>query len=153
MGVYQFTRTQKLNSSINAVWDFIATPSNLNLITPDELGFDIKSDLPSKMYEGLMIIYKVTPLLGIKTTWVTEITHIKDEEFFIDEQRVGPYALWHHEHQIEKTEEGVLMTDIITYQPPFGFLGAIMNRLVIKKKLNEIFSYREKVLEEMFNKR
>jgi len=151
MAVYQFQRKQLLKASMNTAWEFISTPDNLRLITPDELGFVIKSEVPKKMYEGLIVIYTVTPLLRIKTTWVTEITTIKEKEFFIDEQRVGPYSMWHHEHKIEETEDGVLMTDLITYQVPLGFLGRIMNRLVIEKQLEKIFAYREKVLDEMFN--
>ena len=102
------------------------------------------------MYEGLIISYKVSPMLGIKTTWVTEITHIKEHEYFVDEQRVGPYKIWHHQHHLEKTENGTLMTDIVSYQPPFGFLGDIANSIIIKSKLNEIFNYRTKVLEELY---
>jgi ligand-binding SRPBCC domain-containing protein len=112
------------------------------------MGFDITSkDSPDKMYPGLIITYKVSPLLGIKTNWMTEITQVQNKKFFIDEQRVGPYKLWHHQHFVEEIEGGVLMRDIVTYQPPFGILGAIMNSLVIRKKLKEIFDYRFKALE------
>ncbi len=100
----------------------------------------------------MMIGYKVKPLFSIPTLWVTEITHIEPKKFFIDEQRIGPYALWHHEHFIEPTETGVLMTDIVSYSPPFGFIGAIANALIIRKKIEEIFDYRTKVLEQRFNK-
>lgn len=117
------------------------------------MGFDITSDnSDGKMYEGMIISYKVSPVLGIKVDWVTEITHVKDRQFFVDEQRIGPYALWHHQHHIEKTDNGVLMTDIVTYAPPFGFLGRIANSLMIKNKLKEIFRHREKVLNELYNK-
>ncbi|MFK7786512.1 MAG: hypothetical protein AB8B56_15435, partial [Crocinitomicaceae bacterium] len=93
---------------------------------------------------------KVSPLLGIKMNWMTEITQVQEKEFFIDEQRVGPYKIWHHQHFVEEIEGGVLMRDIITYQPPMGFLGAIMNTLVIRKKLNEIFDYRFKAVEQKY---
>lgn len=143
MAFYQFKKTQLINASIDEVWEFISRPENLKKITPDYMGFNIISDdVPEKMYSGMIISYIVTPLLGIKTNWVTEITHIKDKEFFVDEQRVGPYKMWHHEHHIEQTDDGVLMRDIISYEPPFGFLGRIANSLFIKKKLNEIFDYR-----------
>ena len=102
------------------------------------------------MYPGLIITYKVSPLLGIKTNWMTEITQVVDKQFFIDEQRIGPYKLWHHQHFVEEIEGGVLMKDIVTYSPPFGFLGAIMNSLVIRKKLEEIFDYRFKAVEKKF---
>lgn len=117
------------------------------------MGFNITSELKNKkMYPGMIISYKVSPLLGIKTTWVTEITHVKDKEYFVDEQRVGPYSMWHHEHFIEATEKGVLMTDIVSYQPPFGFLGSIANVFIIKGKLNDIFEYRRIAMEEQYGK-
>ncbi|UKN03116.1 SRPBCC family protein [Paracrocinitomix mangrovi] len=153
MAVYQIIREQKIPSSLEKVWDFIATPNNLQKITPDSMGFQITSkNLPQKMYPGMIISYKVKPLAGIKTTWVTEITHVQDLSFFVDEQRVGPYKMWHHEHHLEQTEKGVLMRDIITYEPPLKFLGSIANVIIIKRKLNQIFNYRHKAIEEMFGK-
>jgi ligand-binding SRPBCC domain-containing protein len=104
------------------------------------------------MYPGMIISYRVSPLMGIKTTWVTEITQVKDKHFFVDEQRVGPYSIWHHQHILEPIENGVLMKDIISYVPPFGFLGAIVNGIIIKKKLNEIFEYRNEAVAKRFGK-
>lgn len=151
MAFYQFQQTQEVNASIDEVWDFISSPKNLKEITPDYMGFDITSkNLPDKMYEGMIISYKVSPLLGIKTTWVTEITTVIDNEYFIDEQRVGPYKLWHHQHKIEPIKNGVLMTDIVSYSPPFGFLGRIANSLIIKNKLKEIFDYRTEAVIKRF---
>lgn len=151
MGFYQFKRLQVVNADLDTLWEFIANPANLKKITPDYMGFEIISDSPTeKMYEGMIIAYKVTPLMGIKTTWVTEITKVKERQFFVDEQRMGPYKMWHHEHHIEESAAGVLMTDIVSYQPPFGILGNLANKMIIKKKLNEIFEYRKKVLDEMF---
>ena len=151
MAYYQLKSTQKIPASMEEVWDFISSPKNLKEITPDYMGFDILSDdLAEKMYPGMIIGYKVSPLLGIKTTWVTEITHVRDMEYFVDEQRVGPYTMWHHQHFIEPIEGGVLMRDIVTYRPPFGFLGALMNSLVIRKKLNEIFAYRTIAVEKKY---
>jgi ligand-binding SRPBCC domain-containing protein len=153
MGFYQKKHIQHFNSSIGELWDFISNPTNLKLITPDYMGFDIVSkDLPDKMYEGMIICYKVSPLLGIKTTWVTEITHVNDKHYFVDEQRIGPYKIWHHQHFLESTSKGTLMTDIVSYKPPFGILGKIANQLIIKNKLDEIFSYRATVLNELFEK-
>ena len=153
MAYYQFIQTQKVNASLEDVWDFISSPKNLKEITPDYMGFDITSEgLTEKMYPGMIIGYRVSPLLGIKTTWVTEITQVHDLSYFVDEQRIGPYSIWHHQHFIEPIEGGVLMRDIVTYRPPFGFLGAIMNRLVIQKKLKEIFSYRTEAIEKRYGK-
>ncbi|MFT5819128.1 MAG: ligand-binding SRPBCC domain-containing protein [Crocinitomix sp.] len=152
MAFYQKQVSQVVNGSLDAVWDFISSPKNLKEITPDYMGFDISSkNTPEKMYPGLVISYKVKPLAGIKTTWVTEITQVSDKKYFVDEQRVGPYKMWHHQHIIEPMENGnVLMRDIISYCPPFGFLGAIANRLLIQNKLNEIFDYRRIALEKRF---
>jgi len=153
MGFYQFKRELKINASLEDVWDFISSPKNLKEITPDYMGFDITSkDLPEKMYPGMIISYKVKPLLGISTTWVTEITQVKDKRYFVDEQRVGPYKIWHHEHFIEEITGGVLMKDIVSYQPPFGFLGSIANKLMIHHKLNEIFNYRTQAIEKKYGK-
>lgn len=151
MAFYQLHKTQKVNCSLDEIWEFISSPRNLKEITPDYMGFDITSkDTPEVMYPGLIITYKVSPLLGIKTDWMTEITQVRDKEFFIDEQRVGPYKLWHHQHFVEEIEGGILMRDIVTYAPPFGFLGALMNRLVIRKKLEEIFDYRFQAIEKKY---
>ena len=133
------------------IWDFISSPRNLKEITPDYMGFNITSkDLPEKMYEGMIISYLVSPVFGIKTNWVTEITHVRDLQYFVDEQRVGPYSIWHHQHFIESISNGVLMRDIVSYEPPFGFLGAIANSLMIKGKLQEIFDYRTQAIEKKY---
>jgi len=154
MAIYQFHKEQKLNTSVEEVWNFISSPRNLKEITPDYMGFQITTDhLSDIMYPGMIISYKVNPVLGIPMTWVTEITHVEDHDFFVDEQRKGPYKMWHHEHKLVQTDDGVIMTDLITYEPPFGFLGAIANKLFIEKQLNEIFEYRRKVLDEKYNKK
>jgi len=151
MAFYQFHKQQKIRTTIDEIWNFISSPANLKEITPDYMGFDITTkNLPDKMYAGMVISYGVSPLLGIKTTWVTEITHIIEKKYFVDEQRVGPYSLWHHQHILEPLEDGVLMSDIVSYQPPFGFLGALANKLIIKNKLNEIFDFRTKAIETKF---
>lgn len=151
MAFYQFRREQFIKASIEEIWDFICSPQNLKKITPENMGFDIRTpNLPDKIYEGMIISYTVRPLIGIPTNWVTEITHIRDKSYFVDEQRVGPYKMWHHQHIIISQGNGVLMKDIVSYQPPFGLLGRIANTLVIKNKLNEIFDYRIQVLEKIF---
>jgi len=153
MPVYNLHQTLTIPSTIDKVWDFISSPGNLKKITPEYMGFDVATkNLPEKMYPGMIISYKVSPFLGIKMTWVTEITQVSELKYFVDEQRVGPYKMWHHQHFIEPVEGGVLMTDIVDYQPPLGFLGAIANQLVIKSQLNEIFSYRTRQLEAYFGR-
>lgn len=153
MAIYQFTRTQKLPISIDEIWDFISSPDNLKEITPKKMGFTVTSNSGGgKMYPGMIITYKVSPLLNIKLDWMTEITHSKEKSYFVDEQRQGPYAMWHHQHKIEPINGGVLMTDIVTYKPPFGIIGAIANSIIIKTKLKQIFDYRTEVLEAKFGK-
>lgn len=153
MPVYQISRTQKIPASREKIWEFISSPKNLKKITPEYMGFEITNpDLPEKMYPGMIISYKVKPVAGIKMTWVTEITHVKEKEYFVDEQRVGPYSIWHHQHKIEDIDGGVLMTDIVTYKPPMKFIGAIANSFFIKKQLKNIFDYREKALEKEYGK-
>ncbi|WP_421920389.1 SRPBCC family protein [Marinifilum sp.] len=152
MSYYQFYKEQLLQASIDEIWNFISRPANLKEITPDYMGFNILSEnLPDQMYAGMIISYQVNPFPWYSTKWVTEITQVKELEFFIDEQRIGPYNLWHHQHILEQSEEGVLMKDIITYQPPMAFLGSIANELIIKKTINQIFNYRQKVLDLKFN--
>ena len=150
--MYQLKRVQNLPISIEKAWDFFSSPKNLATITPDELDFQIKSDLPEKMYPGMFIKYTVRPLLGIPMTWVTEITQINKPHFFIDEQRVGPYAIWHHQHFFKEISGGVEMTDIVDYQLPLAPFGNFMHPLLITGKLNQIFDYRWEKLEQLFGK-
>lgn len=154
MAFYQFHKAQIINATPDDLWDFISSPANLKLITPDHMGFDItSSNAEQKMYEGMIVSYKVSPFPGFNTNWVTEITHVRDKEFFVDEQRIGPYTFWHHQHILEPLDQVVVMKDIITYQPPFGILGAIANRVYIRKALNKIFNYRKMAIEEYFAER
>ena len=135
MKIYQHKTSQKLNISKNNAWDFFSNPSNLSKITPTWLNFEVRTKLPEKMYSGMIITYFVRPLLNIPQTWVTEITHVNELNYFVDEQRFGPYKMWHHEHIFKSTEDGgVMMEDIVSYAVPFGFLGRIINKLVIGKK-------------------
>lgn len=151
MAFFQFTKEQVIKAQLDEVWEFISSPANLKKITPPAMAFEITSpNLPEKMYQGMIISYKVKPIAGIKTSWISEITHLKEKEFFVDEQRVGPYKMWHHQHILNQHTEGVLMKDIISYQPPFGFLGRIFNSLLIKKKLKNIFDYRQQAIEKTF---
>lgn len=151
MPFYQFKKTQFLPSNKNDVWSFISSPENLKKITPSYMGFDITSPLEeSRMYSGMIISYMVKPLLNIPIKWISEITHIRETEYFVDEQRVGPYSLWHHEHHLKEVENGVMMTDIVSYKPPFGIFGALMNALFIRRKLEEIFEFRRKTMGQVF---
>jgi ligand-binding SRPBCC domain-containing protein len=148
--IYQFRSKQFLPISIKEAWVFFSNPNNLPKITPPWLNFEVTTQLDSKMYAGMIITYLVRPLLNIPTTWVTEITHVREPNFFVDEQRFGPYKLWHHQHIFRESENGTEMEDNVTYAVPFGFIGRIANSLIISKKINQIFSFRSRVLLELF---
>ena len=152
MKIYRLHKKQNLPISKAQAWDFLSDPKNLKTITPDYMGFNILSGADRPMFAGQIIQYIVTPVLGIKTKWVTEITHVKTGEYFVDEQRFGPYALWHHKHFIKEIDGGVEMEDIIDYKVPFGFLGQLVHPIIVKPKLEEIFNHRTKKLEELFRK-
>jgi ligand-binding SRPBCC domain-containing protein len=153
MAFYQLIKAQKLPVTISEIWNFISAPDNLKEITPEKMGFIVTSNSGAKkMYPGMIITYKVSPLFGIKLNWMTEITQVKENEYFVDEQRIGPYSMWHHQHKVEPIEGGVLMTDIVTYKPPMGILGALANSLLIKKQLQQIFDFRTVALEKRFGK-
>ncbi|NRB61204.1 MAG: SRPBCC family protein [Winogradskyella sp.] len=152
MKIYTLHKKQNLPINVDEAWKFLSSPKNLKTITPDSMGFNILSGADRPMYPGQIIQYIVTPVLGIKTKWVTEITHVKDKKYFVDEQRFGPYALWHHKHFINEIDGGVEMEDIIDYKVPFGLLGQLVHPIIVKPKLEEIFNYRTKKLEELFGK-
>lgn len=148
-----FKTKQLIRSDIQSVWNFITSPLNLNLITPGSMEFEVINydDNWEKMYAGQIIEYYVKPIARIRTYWVTEITYIKEFEYFVDEQRIGPYRFWHHKHFLKKVEGGVEMTDIVHYKAPLGFLGNLANTLFIRKKLKSIFDYRYRKFDEIFN--
>ncbi len=150
MKIFQLHKTQKLPISVDQAWTFLSSPENLKTITPEYMGFNILSGADREMYPGQIIEYIVTPVLGIKTKWVTEITHVRNKEYFVDEQRFGPYALWHHKHFIKPIANGVEMEDIIHYKLPLGVLGQLVQPILVKPKLEEIFNYRYHKLEALF---
>ena len=152
MKIFKLKYSQKLPINLNEAWDFLSSPNNLELITPKSMDFNIIDWDKKKAYPGQIIQYTVKPLLGIKINWVTEITQVRDKEFFIDEQRFGPYTFWHHKHFIKEIEGGVIMEDVIHYKPPFGFIGILLNFLFINSKLNSVFKYRELELIKTFGK-
>ena len=148
--VYQLRLVQNLPASLEKVWNFFSRPENLKTITPSYMGFNIKNNPGENMYAGQVIEYTVTPLLGIPMYWMTEITHVQEGKYFVDEQRFGPYSLWHHQHHFKEIPGGVEMTDLLHYKIPFWFIGDIANSILVKKKLKEIFDYRYQKAEEIF---
>jgi ligand-binding SRPBCC domain-containing protein len=142
----KLVQEQFLPISIEKAWDFFATPKNLNEVTPKDMVFKIMGDIPEKMYQGMFIRYKITPMLNIQLDWCTEITHIQEGQFFVDEQRKGPYNIWHHEHHFKSVEGGVLMTDILHYDVGMGIFGWIAGKLFVDNKVKQIFEYRKEIL-------
>lgn len=153
MKVYNLTRTQILPISVAEAWDFFSTPKNLSKITPEHMGFEILYiSGGEKAYAGQIIRYNVSVLPGIKMHWVTEITQVKEGVHFIDEQRFGPYALWHHQHHFKAVPSGVEMTDEVNYGIPLGILGRLAHFLFVRGEVNRIFDHRYRVLEKYFSK-
>ena len=143
----QLVFEQMLPGGIEQVWRFFSDPRNLAKITPPGMNFSVTSDAPDRIYPGLIITYKVSPLLGIPVNWVTEITQVQEPFYFIDEQRSGPYAIWHHEHRFREVNGGVLMTDRLFYKVPGGPVGNLLDLLMIHGRVKQIFEYRTSIIE------
>ena len=153
MATHILRSTQVINAGIDELWIFFSSPLNLVSITPSYMKFKITSeyDVQKGLYEGQIITYKVAPLLKIPLSWTTEITKVEKHRRFVDEQKKGPYKLWHHEHIFEEQGEKVVMHDIVTYELPFSVAGEIAHSLFVRKQLKEIFAYRKKKIDELFN--
>jgi ligand-binding SRPBCC domain-containing protein len=151
MKLHTIIRKQKIYSDIYRVWDFFSSPMNLRIITPDWLNFVVISDLPDKMYPGMIVEYRVSPIFNIPVRWITEITHVDEPFYFVDEQRFGPYKFWHHKHFFIQKVDHVEMVDKVDYILPYGVFGEFFYFYVNKKLLN-IFDYRYKRIDELFNK-
>lgn len=145
-------REQVIPGEPAQVWAFFATPHNLDALTPPEVSFEIRSALPERMYAGQLIEYRIGILPGMKMRWLTEITHVRDGSYFVDEQRIGPYRLWHHEHHFTPAADrrSVLMVDRVTYDPGWGLLGGLVDALWIQRRLGEIFDYRARRITQLF---
>lgn len=151
-GIYSLSAEQTIDCSLEKAWEFFSDPKNLQVITPDDLSFQITSPEVEKMFKGQIITYRIGLLPGVTSNWVTEITAVEDKQYFIDEQRYGPYSMWQHLHSFEELEDGrVLMKDKVHFKPPMGPLGRLAYSLFIKKKLQGIFEFRFKKLDELFN--
>lgn len=150
MKIYTFKRKQYIPISLDEAWRFLSSPKNLKDLTPDYMGFDILSGADKPMFAGQIIQYSVTPILGIKTKWVSEITQVEHKKYFVDIQLYGPYALWHHKHFLKQIDGGVEFEDIIDYKVPLGILGRLVHPFLVKPKLEEIFAYRQQKLIELF---
>ena len=150
MKIYTVHKKQQLPITVEEAWEFLSNPRNLKIITPSYMSFDIITGDEKPMFAGQIIQYLVTPILGIKTKWVSEITHFEEKKYFVDVQLYGPYKLWHHKHFINKIEGGVELEDIIDYKVPLGILGQMVHPFIVKPKLEEIFNYRQQKMIEIF---
>ncbi len=152
MKLYTLHTRQKLPVSLDEAWAFFSDPSNLNTITPEDMKFETLSGDDRKMFAGQIIHYKISPFRGIQLQWVTEITHVEPNAFFVDEQRFGPYKFWHHKHFFREIDGGIEMEDLIHYQVPLGFIGKLFHPLLVRPKLKAIFHYRKNKLEQLFGR-
>jgi ligand-binding SRPBCC domain-containing protein len=152
MKLHRLRFVQDLPIQIKEAWSFFSDPRNLSLITPPWLNLRITSEVPEQIYAGLIITYRVKPLLGIPVNWVIEITHVSEPYYFVDEQRFGPYRFWHHQHIFRELKSGVEMQDIIHYGLPLGPLGNIINAFIVKKRLCEMFAFRRLALERLLSR-
>lgn len=151
MAVHVLQYSQIIRADIRRAWNFFSDPRNLARITPPDLDFKVLTDLPERIYPGMMIEYRVRPLLGIPARWVTEITHVEEGRFFVDEQRIGPYRIWHHEHRFQDIGEGrTEISDRVTYVLPFAPFSELVHPLLVSPQLKKIFSFREKAVAEIF---
>lgn len=151
MPIHTLHTTQIIRATAEQAWDFFSDPRNLAKITPPDMGFIVKSDLPPRIHAGMMIEYRVSPLLGIPMTWLTEITQVRDGLYFVDEQRVGPYAIWHHEHHFRDLGDGrIEMQDKVTYTLPLSPFSEVVHPFLVKPQLDKIFAFREKRVNELF---
>ena len=151
MKIYTLQQKHILPTTLDKAWTFFSSPDNLALITPDKMQFRTEYNSGGgQMYAGQLIRYTISVFPGLRSTWLTEITHVSEHQYFIDEQRVGPYALWHHQHHFKTVAGGVEMTDIVNYAIPFGIIGRLANKLFVERQLNAIFEFRSKAVARYF---
>lgn len=151
MSVYRLQDEILINAPLDEVWDFFTDPRNLEKITPKEMAFtNVYEPDAEKVYPGMLLVYKVSPLLGIPITWITEITHVEPKKRFVDDQLKGPFGMWHHIHEFEQVDGGTLARDILYYSMPFGILGRLAHSFTVAKQTKEIFNFRKMALEKIF---
>lgn len=147
--IHTLERTQFIPADPVRVWEFFCAPQNLNALTPPEMHFEILGQ-PAPMHQGQLISYRIRVAPGVRVHWLTEIRHVRDGRYFVDEQRRGPYSLWYHEHCFEPMAGGVQMTDRVTYALPFGPLGDLVHALWVRRTLTHIFDFRRGAVEKLF---
>jgi ligand-binding SRPBCC domain-containing protein len=151
MAVHKLVSELYIPASVPLVWAFFCAPSNLQCLTPHYMKMRVTSgELPAVIYAGQIITYKVSPLLGVPISWTTEITHVEPGRRFVDDQRRGPFKLWHHQHLFEPHGSGTSMIDIVHYEIPLWIAGEIAHRLFVRRQIEEIFEYRRRMIEQCF---
>jgi len=151
MNVKRKEWTITIEKPLEEVWDFFAHPENLEKVTPEEVAFETLTDVKGQqVYPGMLIEHRIAPILGIKLGWITEIKHVEHLKYFVDEQRFGPYAMWHHQHHFEAVKEGTQMTDILHYKVPYGPIGSMANALFVEKMIHGIFDHRKEAFDKVF---
>jgi ligand-binding SRPBCC domain-containing protein len=148
--IQRLLREQLIPASLETVWAYFCDPKNLNKITPPDMNFEIVAGGEEEMYAGQLIEYRVEFVRGIRSRWLTEIAHVKPYVYFVDEQRVGPYRFWYHQHKFDRDPAGVKMTDLVSYVAPFGILGDAVNSIWIRRRLETIFDFRREKISELF---
>jgi len=151
MRIYSIQRQTLLHATRESVWKYFSDTGNLNELTPSDMSFEVLDASPeNKMYAGMIINYRIRPVLNIPVRWTTEITHCLKGNYFVDEQRFGPYSFWHHQHSFEDHPDGILMRDIVHYALPFGIVGRFIHMIYVKRRLASIFDFREKKIKDVF---
>lgn len=148
--IHSLRRTQTLAVSIDQAWEFFSDPDNLCRITPQWLCFKVVGEVRKPAYPGQILTYTIRPFPGLSLRWVTELTHVQPPHYFVDEQRMGPYRFWHHQHHFQETGDGLAMHDIVHYALPLGPLGDVVHALYVRKRLEHIFDYRKRALARIF---
>lgn len=139
-----------INASLEECWDFFSNPNNLLKLTPADMKMQVKTEIPAKMYAGMIISYKVAPLFGIPLSWTSRINQVKEGHYFTDDMIEGPFAIWHHQHFFEEQDGGTLVKDIVDYKAPLGIIGQLFEPILVKPRVKAIFAHREKVIREIF---
>jgi len=150
MKIYRLHRRQFLPITLEEAWPFFSTPRNLERITPAFLNFEITSEVPDDIYPGLIITYRIAAVAGVPMTWATEIKHVERLRRFVDEQRIGPYRFWFHEHTFRAVRGGIEMEDTVHYAMPWGLFGRLVHGVFIRARLNAIFDFRREYLASLW---
>ena len=151
--IHYLTREQIIPATLEQVWDYFSDPRNLDEMTPPDMRFRILTAPLPRMYEGQIVEYRVEFVRGLPALWLTEIAHVREPRYFVDEQRIGPYRFWYHEHKFEPVAGGTHMSDQVTYSIGFGPLGDLLNAIWIGRRLKRIFDFRAEKIRQLFPER